>query len=44
MQHHQMYERDNVGKDMLNLSHSQHSQTPKSYSKMASPFYEDKRA
>ena len=42
LQHHELYERDNVGKEMLNLSSSQHSATPTSF-KMTSPFYDSKQ-
>ena len=42
LQHHELYERDNVGKEMLNLSQSQNSHTPTSF-KMTSPFYEGKQ-
>ena len=41
-QPHGLYERDNVGQEMLNLSQSQNSHTPTSF-KMTSPFYEGKQ-
>ena len=40
LQHHAMYERDNVGKEMLNLSENSH--TPTSF-KMTSPLFEGKQ-
>ena len=42
LKHHGLYERDNVGQEMLDLSQSQNSHTPTSF-KMTSPFYEGKQ-